>query len=103
MRDSTTMAGGALDIDRPSNGVYLPETPEVRVPNDALPMHSGSHPAYSAQTRIVAQRTLAEVLESSGKNSVAELTDAQLLEALQTTENRMRAIVESMSSEAYVR
>ncbi|HWA72776.1 MAG TPA: DUF4157 domain-containing protein [Polyangiaceae bacterium] len=95
---------GIYDVDRPSNGIYLPETPEVRVPaTENLPLHSGSHPAYNSQARQAAQTALREELAAAGKTRATELSDAQLLDAIELTEQRMRDQLEAMMPEEYVR
>lgn len=57
------------DLDRASNGVYLPESKPARAANpgsNGLPLHQGSHPQYTLAANTRANRILDRLLEKYG-------------------------------------
>jgi hypothetical protein len=78
------------DIDNPSNGVYLAESPADRVAglSDNLPTHSGSHPTYNALATREADGVMARLLQRYG--SLDNVPPDILTSAAHDVERRMQ-------------
>ena len=85
------------NLDRGSNGIYLPETPEARLktPESAdLPLHRGSHPEYSRMADDIANKELARLTAKHGGDAGA-ITTPELLDAVKRVEDKMRDVAKN--------
>lgn len=82
------------NLDRASNGVYLPETAAARDATPAskgLPLHRGSHPTYSQLADDLANKELADLIEAYG--SADKIPPDELGKAVTRVEGKMRDII----------
>jgi hypothetical protein len=85
-----TRGSPPYDLDRASNGIYLPNTDADRIPGvtDHLPVHSGSHPQYNLLAQREADRVFNKLINEFG--SLDKVPAGRLIQACTDVEDAMR-------------